>query len=220
MRMLLMSLLLALGLASMAPATAGQLEDARAAYQAGDYAEALRILRPIAEQGNALAQATLGDMYYLGDGYYEMLLEAPNSFYEALRLQYYYRGKGVPQNYAEAARWYRLAAEQGHARTQVRLGFMYQFGYGVLQNYAEAVKWYRLAAEQGDADAQSSLGFRYQNGEGVPQDNVLAHMWFNLAASKGVAGAAQLRDDVASRMTRNQIAEAQKLAWEWAEAHP
>jgi uncharacterized protein len=54
---------------------------------------------------------------------------------------------GVPQDYAEAAKWYRLAAEQGSASAQNTLGTMYHGGIGVSQDYAEAVKSYRLAAE-------------------------------------------------------------------------
>ena len=57
----------------------------------------------------------------------------------------------MPQDYAEAVKGYRLAAEQGHARAQNNLGVMYEFGDGVPQNYAEAVKWFHLAAEQGNA---------------------------------------------------------------------
>ena len=61
----------------------------------------------------------------------------------------YDKGQGVPQDYAEAVKWYRLAAEQGDADAQYNLGVMYDNGQGVPQDYAEAVKWYRLAAEQG-----------------------------------------------------------------------
>ena len=68
-------------------------------------------------------------------------------------------GQGVAQDYAEAVRLYRLAAEQGHANSQVNLGLMFEFGYrGVARDRAEAIRWYRLAAAQGDADAQNSLG--------------------------------------------------------------
>ena len=74
----------------------------------------------------------------------------------------YELGRGVPQNYAEAARWYRLAADQGSATAQHDLGVMYHFGQGVPQNYAEAVRWYRLAADQGYADAQHGLGLMTQ----------------------------------------------------------
>ena len=194
MRMLLMSLLLALGLASLTRATAGPFEDGVAAYQAGDYAEAVRIFRPAAEQGNAQAQTILGYMYETGEG--------------------------VPQDYAEAVRWYRLAAEQGYARAQHNLGVMYENGEGVAQDYAEAVRWYRLAAEQGYANAQINLGGMYYNGEGVPQDYVQAHMWSNLAAAQGNANAVANRDIAASLMTPAQIAEAQRLAREWIAAHP
>ena len=53
---------------------------------------------------------------------------------------------------AEAVRWYRLAADQGHAYAQNNLGAMYANGDGVPEDDAEAVRWYRLAADQGDAD--------------------------------------------------------------------
>ena len=60
-------------------------------------------------------------------------------------------------NYTEAVRYFRLAAEQGHAGAQYNLGVCYTKGYGVTQNYIEAVKYFRLAAEQGHAEAIGSL---------------------------------------------------------------
>ena len=125
----------------------------------------------------------------------------------------------MPQDYAEAVKWYRKAAEQGNAPAQVNLGVRYNEGQGVPQDYAESVKWYRLAAEQGIADAQFNLGLMYGKGEGVPQDYVEAHRWFNLAASR-VTGEdsnrfRKPRDLVAKKMTSAQIAEAQRLAREW-----
>ena len=66
----------------------------------------------------------------------------------------YDEGRGVPQNYAEAVKWWRKAAEQGNEGTQIRLALMFRHGWGVSKNVAEAVKWYRKAAEQGNADAQ------------------------------------------------------------------
>ena len=71
----------------------------------------------------------------------------------------------MPQDYAEAVKWYRLAADQGYADAQNNLGVMYDQGQGVPQNYAEAVKWYRLAADQGDAAAQYNLGVMYDKGQ-------------------------------------------------------
>ena len=98
-------------------------------------------------------------------------------------------GKGVPQDYAEAVKWYRLAAEQSYASAQSNLGFMYKNGQGVPQDYAEAVKWYRLAAEQGVAAAQHNLGNMYNQGKGVPQDYTEAVKWYRLAAEQSYASA-------------------------------
>jgi TPR repeat protein len=85
----------------------------------------------------------------------------------------------------------------------------------VTQDNAEAVAWYRKAAAQGTAGAQSNLGAMYANGQGVIQDDIQAHMWFNLAAAGGNEKARKNRAIVAKRMTRAQIAEAQRLARQW-----
>jgi TPR repeat protein len=75
------------------------------------------------------------------------------------------------------------------------------------------------AAEQGYADAQFNLGVAYANGQGVPQDYGEAHMWLNLAASRAsrtdAKSYAEVRDDLAGKMTPQQIAEAQRLVREW-----
>ena len=96
---------------------------------------------------------------------------------------------GIPQDYKEAVKWYRLAADQGYASAQFLLGTMYFNGQGVPQDYKEAVKWYRLAADQGNPGAQSNLGLMYDNGQGVPQDYKEAVKWYRLAADQGNAEA-------------------------------
>src|SRR5712672_2540246 len=80
-------------------AVAGPFEDAAAAHRKGDYSAAMRIIQPLAEQGNAVAQSIVGAMYR--------------------------DGEGVPPNYAEALRWFRRAAEQGNDNAQTNLAFMY-----------------------------------------------------------------------------------------------
>ena len=86
------------------------------------------------------------------------------------------------------------------------------------------MRWYRLAAAQGLADAQVNLGVMYDNGWGVPQDYVQAHMWYNLSASRRTGeardNAVEGRDQVAGRMTPDDLSEAQRLAHEWGHAHP
>jgi uncharacterized protein len=200
-------------LRSASSAFAGASEDCAAAYDRQDYAAAIRLCRPLAEQGDAKAQSALGSMYELGHG--------------------------VPHDFVASAKWYRKAAEQGYARAQSALGFIYLqsalgfryfTGAGVQKDYAEAVQWYRKAAEQGDSFGQGQLGSMYELGHGVPQDYVLAHMWYNLAAAPSRADPddyvgldptvvaetnAEMRDEVAAKMTPDQIAEAQRLAREW-----
>jgi uncharacterized protein len=167
-----------------------------AAYERGSYASALRHLRPLADQGDPRAQSILGLMFY--------------------------HGRGVPRDDVEATKWFRLAADQGDATAQFNLGVMYAEGQGVAQDYAEAMKWYRLAADQRHAQAQYNLGLAYARGEGVSPDYVNAHMWFNLAAVHFRASdtrkhdlAVRNRDLAASKLTREQIAQAQNLAREW-----
>ena len=111
-------------------------------------------------------------------------------------------------------------AEQGHALAQTLLGLKYARGAGVPEDDAEAVRWYRLAAEQGHAEAQWLLGIVHDHGAGVPEDDVLAYMWFNLAGAQGHVSAQESEDIIESRMTREQIAEAQRLSREWIETHP
>ena len=191
---------LAGGLLVFAPfdtATAGPLEDGQAAYQKGDYATALKIYRPLAEQGNASAQTALGVIYE--------------------------HGQGVPQDFVQAVIWYNEAAYQGDPDAQSNLGAMYANGWGVPQDYAQAVVWYRQAGERWNAGAQRNLGLMYEHGQGVPQDYVSAHMWLNLAAASRAPDpavrdqAAKERDMLAAKMTPAQIAEAQRVAreWEW-----
>ena len=95
----------------------------------------------------------------------------------------------MKQDYNEAVKWYRKAAEQGHARAQNNLSWMYAHGEGVPQDYAEAVKWSRKAADQGHPGAQNRLGVMYDNGQGVPQDDTEAVKWYRLAAEQGNADA-------------------------------
>jgi tetratricopeptide (TPR) repeat protein len=196
-----------------------------------DYAAALTIYRPLADQGNAVAQTNLGVMYENGEGVTQDDTEAVRLYrlaadqgLAAAQFQLsrkYFSGEGVPRNPAEGVRLCLLAARQDDANAERSMGILYLSGLnGVTQNYAESVKWYTLAAEQGLPSAQSELGNLYASGTGVPQDYVRAHMWFNLSAAQGYERAINYRDKIASQMTPEQIAEAQKLAREWKPRKP
>ena len=213
-------------------AIAGQFSDGADANDRGDDNTAFRLLKPLAEQGDAYAQYNIGLMYRLGKGVPEDDSEAAKWYRKAAEQGYadaqkaigfmYMLGMGVSQDLPEAVKWFRKAAEQGHADGQNYLGLMYLLGSGVSQDYSEAVKWFRKAAEQGNPEAQISLGLMYDEGKGVPKDYITAYMWLNLSVSGhpssdvGYGAAARsYRDRVASKMTPAQIAEAQKLAREW-----
>jgi len=111
--------------------------------------------------------------------------------------------------------WWHKALKQGDSIIQNLQGVRYASGEGVPRNYELAVKWYRLAAEQRNADAQYNLGVCYAKGEGVPQDKVLAYMWHDLASANGLKRAERKKGQLEKRLTRQQIAEAQKLSREW-----
>jgi hypothetical protein len=117
------------------------------------------VCRLRAEHGDAKAEASLGNMYS--------------------------HGQGIPQDYAEALRWYRKAADHGDANGQDGLASMYSHGQGVPQDYAEALRWYRKAADQGDAKAENAIALVYSQGQGVPQDYAEALRWYRKAADQG-----------------------------------
>ena len=102
----------------------------------------------------------------------------------------FYSGRnGCRQDYAEAVRWYQMAAERGNAEAQGSLGWMYERGHGVPKDDAEAVRWYHKAAEQGNAVAQHFLGRMYEEGRGVSKDDSEAVRWYRKAAEQGNAEA-------------------------------
>ena len=133
MRNLVRSIVLLLALGLSEPVLAGPLEDANAAYQKQDYTAALRLLRPLAAQGNGEAQLMLGSMYDNG---------------------IHNNGRGVRKDYVQAVKWYRLAADQGMISAQSNLGVAYFRGQGVPLDDVEAHKWFNLAAA-GASDADT-----------------------------------------------------------------
>jgi TPR repeat protein len=124
MKRLLTTLVILTGLLGSGGAVwADDFDKGEAAYNAGNFEEAVKWYRKAAEQGDAVAQYKLARMYK--------------------------NGEGVTLDYAEAVKWYIKAADQGNEFAQTNLGLMYYSGRGVTEDDAEAVKWFRKAAEQG-----------------------------------------------------------------------
>src|SRR5208283_4273101 len=121
-------------------------------------------------------------------------------------------GRGVAKDEVEAVKWYREAAEQNDTDAQSNLAVCYGLGRGVAKDEMEAVKLLRKAAEQNHPKAQFNLGSCYANGQGVAKDYVEAYKWTLLAAGQGDGGARNNVSVLEHRMTREQIAEGQRLA--------
>lgn len=143
-----------------------------------DAAHRLRNIRNGRFAFNAMSDNALDDMTLDA----EALFQKGNS---------YIAGRDVPENDVEAAKWYRKAAEQGHAEAQAQLGLMYIVGQGVPQDFAAAAQWCRKAADQGIARAQAALGDMYIKAQGVPKNYVEAAKWCRKAAEQD-NGMAQL----------------------------
>jgi TPR repeat protein len=141
---------------------------------AQNYDESLHWYRMAADQGDRDAQMKLGYLYWQGRG-------APRDQSEALRCfrQAALRGDAVGQtimgdncagyivdvsgekreDFDEAFRWYRMAADQGHSGAQCMLGALYEEGKGVERHRFQALRWYHKAAKQGHANAQLQIGY-------------------------------------------------------------
>lgn len=98
---------------------AASLRQGVVVFNRQEYASASRIFVPLATEGDPTAQSYLGFMFETG--------------------------RGVPQNYTEAAMWYRRAAEQGESLAQYSLGLLYDRGQGVPRDIVEASKWLNLS---------------------------------------------------------------------------
>ena len=131
------------------------------AYEAKDYAKAMKYYLYAAEKNNDVAQCQIGTMYYIG--------------------------QGVTKDYAVAMKWYLKSAEQGNVLAQFCLGAMYYLGQGVAKDYAESFKWYHKAAEQGKDSAMWSVALCYENGTGVEKNIDKAVYWYKKGAEKGDA---------------------------------
>jgi uncharacterized protein len=135
-------------------ALAGPLEDGAAAFQQKDWPAAMRLLLPLAEQGNGEAQVYVGYMHEFG--------------------------RGVAKNPAAALKWFRKSADHKNAEAQFKIGYIYKRGLGVPPDNAKALRWFRQAADQGEGTAQFMLGGMYANGDGVKQDWQESFFWFLL----------------------------------------
>jgi hypothetical protein len=173
------------------PILAGPIEDSTKAYLRGDYKTAYQLIKPQAEKGDADAQFILGFMYDEGKGVPQDYPEAAKWYRRAAKQgnKAAQHNLGLMDDHPETEKWYRRAAEPGNAAAQSNLALTDDQSRGVPKDPSETEKWYRRAAEPGNAAAQSNLGLMYDEGKGVPRDYAEAVKWYRRAARQGNAKA-------------------------------
>jgi hypothetical protein len=144
-------------------AQAATPEDARRAYDAGRFTDAMGIWAQLSHQGNAEAAYGIGMLYDLGNG--------------------------TPADPSAAFAWYKVAAEAGIPAAEFNVGAMFDAGRGVTRDSASAALWYARAAARGHARAAYDLGLLYEQGDGVPRNPDAASAWFHHAAKEGIPAA-------------------------------
>ena len=123
---------------------------------------------------------------------------------------------GVERDYAEAAKWYQLAADHGNVSAQFGLADMYIAGEGIAQDYEKAGKLYLSAAKQGNSEAQYNIGEMFAAGYGVQQNFILAYLWSEISAQTATVfhrgRATRNRDQIAEQMSEEQVNQAKVFA--------
>ena len=120
------------------------------------------------EKNDNVTKETIGELLYLNLG------------------GKYHRGIGVPQDYAEAEKWYLRLAAHGKkfhgdgSYAYLQLGWLHEDK----KDYAEAIKWFGLSAKGGDNVAQHTLGSIYYEGKHIPQNFYKAYIWLSLCSGK------------------------------------
>ncbi len=188
MRHLPLVIALFTGLAAALPAAADGNAGLKA-YQAGDYATAMKEFLPLAEAGQATAQAAVGQMYL--------------------------NGEGVPQDAGQAAIWLEKAANGGNARARYQIGNMYAAGMGVPVDDMKASYYLLKAANQNMAQAQLSMAQRFYHGLGVPKDMVQSFLYAALSAKQGNQDGLAIANTLGESLTPDEQARAQALVENW-----
>jgi len=135
-------------------------------------------------------------------------------------------GKGAALDYAQAAHWYRKAAEQSHALAQLNLGVMYAEGQGMLSDKAQAMLWFDRAAHLGDAGAQHRLGITHHRASldrfpvNASESRIEAYKWLQLSDDQDYRDADMARGLVNLHMTHEEVADANRRIADFVASRP
>jgi uncharacterized protein len=161
----------------------GSKAEGMRAWRSGNHEAAMRVLLPIAEDGDAAAQNAIGEIL-ISDASTSASASASGQSGHSRHVVHMW----APRRDAEASAWFRKAAFQGFPRAQVNLGFMLE-ETGRVAAKKEAARWYRCAAEQGFAAGQHHLARHYETGDGLPRDLSQAVFWYVKACNQNFAAA-------------------------------
>jgi uncharacterized protein len=179
-----------LAFSSAHSAVAGPIEDARSAYKNKDYALALGLSRPLADEGDPEAEYRLGQRYVNGSD-------------------------GLAHDVARGIALMEKAGDQGYLNSFNMLGMIYRTGQGVPKDPVKAAAWYRRGAELGYAPCQQSMGIAYEHGQGVPRDIHQAIAWYRKAADQDNSGAAIALARIYARGDKGEPNRQAALCWYW-----
>ncbi len=236
MRLITLSALLFL--AAIPLAFAGPFDDGVAAYKAGDYDKAFKILKPLAELDNsqsADAQERIAHLYERGNGvakdpvaaakWFQKAADQGNVTAQAHLGRLFRSGVGVAKDPKQAARWSIKAASQGNPIAESTLGYMALEGSAGPASPAAAAGWFKKSADQGDTSAMIGLGGLYEQGSGVPKDVVQAYKWYALASvdtgeydADLPVRAKKAKEALGAKMAPAQVAQAGKLVEDFVPA--
>ncbi|MCA0406567.1 MAG: hypothetical protein LCH39_10500 [Proteobacteria bacterium] len=124
----------------------------------------------------------------------------------------YREGRGISKDANLAFQWFDRAAAQGHVLAMHNAAVLLAEGVHGTPDYSGAALWFKRAAEYGIKDSQFNIGILYARGLGVQQDLGESYRWFSIAANQGDVDAGKKRDDMAARLSKEQLsAEMEKV---------
>ncbi|MGH7442877.1 MAG: tetratricopeptide repeat protein, partial [bacterium] len=199
-----MALLLVAAGATLCAAESGspssEMAAVKAAYDSGNYDQAVRLLRSAAERGDPHAECGMGVMYEHGRGVSKDLKRAVLWYRKAAAQKdgraenslgwLYAHGKGVPYDARQALAWFQDATRDsrdawGRALAWNNLGNTYFFGHGVPKNYYKAADAYARAAALGNPESENKMGYLCEHGLGLAHNLKQAAVWYHKAAAQG-----------------------------------
>lgn len=196
-----------------------QLSVGQQYYKGRNYPQAKKWFELAAKQDNAQAQAELGKLYYLGLGTDKDLTSAQlwlekSASKNTIDANYYLANIYINDKTTaqQAIPLYQQAAQQGNAKAQNQLAYLYLTGKYVKKDYKLAFIWFSKAAQQDNLYAQYHLGNIYLKGKGVKRDKQQAYLWFYIARYNGHKQAIYTVDNLTATMSEQQLSLSRNLA--------